>query len=196
MRKKKMKWNGIRGRDVQLTQPHWQEVSEKEKGSSGIIRLLDGFCSLDYRGLLSKMWKRDGSFSASGTAISPKRKTLGLFHLFIISSHFVCMSLMEFCPVQSCLLEAKHSGLDSVLWHLQLPMTKGISKETEFVFHLWKKWKWTVKHLIFEKWNNGLCSSWSSVRFIVYFQYHWDYRTVQEGPFTCYTPSITGDLTQ
>lgn len=150
------------------------------------------------------MWKWDGSCSTLGSSwgwqllwgskdsrcISFFQKNnTDIFHFFIISSHFIGLSPVESCPVQSCLLQAKHPGLDSLLclgiftflWQRAFPKNLYLS-----VFHLTKNWKQTVKYCIFKRWNNSLCSSWSSVRFIVYFQYHWCYSTVQEGSFTLY----------
>lgn len=128
------------------------------------------------------MWKWDGSFSTSGGSwgwqllqgskdshymfFSQKSNT-DIFRFFIISSHLVGVSLVEFCPVQPCLLQAKHPGLDSPLpWHLHLPMTKGISKEAEFFCPSSKKeMKANSETLHLGRTNNILCPSWSSVRF-------------------------------
>lgn len=114
------------------------------------------------------MWRWHGSFSTSGGSwgwqllqgskdshymFFPPKNNTDIFHFCIISSHFVGVSLMEFCPVQPCLLQAKHPGLDSTLpWHFHLPMTKAFPKKLNFtVLHLSKNWKQTVKHCILEE---------------------------------------------
>lgn len=119
------------------------------------------------------------------------------FPIKIQYQHFLCLCLklfvsvpqLGFCPVQSCLLQAKHPGLHSPqLWHLQFHVMKGTSKVMGLVFvSSHNEIKQMVKSYILGGRNNCLLSSWSSMRFVVYFHSIWVYSIVQEGCFTLWT---------